>query len=122
MVGELAPTTRLLKERAEYYRRRAAKEPDPAKAAGYRERARVLDEAAEPQGRMPAEQAEIDRRKHDIREGEKRVARQLELVKRLDAEGREGESRQAREFLAVLTEPVDAFKRSLQVTEKAQRR
>ena len=85
---ELAPTMQQLKERAEYYRRRAADERDQGKAAGYLQRARIIEEAVTPLGPTPLQQAELDRAEHDVREGEKRVARQLALVKRLDAEGR----------------------------------
>ena len=67
------------------------------------------------------EQAELDRAEHDVSEGERRVARQLTLVKSLDAEGRHADSRRARALLGVFTETLATLKRSLKIIRKAQK-
>ena len=54
-----------------------------------------------------------------VREGEERVARQLMLVKALDAAGRHEEASAARLLLATLTGSVDAARRHLQIEQNA---
>jgi hypothetical protein len=48
-----------------------------------------------------------------VREGEARVARQLALIKKLDASGRHEEAALARNLLATLTEALDLARRHL---------
>ena len=103
MMDDLSPSAHVLKERAAHYRRLAAKERDPAKAAGYHERAGILDRAAEPVPYSPAEQADLEEAERHVRGGELRVERQGALIERLDASDRHDEAETPASYLLCLS-------------------
>ena len=59
--------------------------------------------------------------KRHVREGEERVARQIMLVRSLDAAGRHHEARTARVLLGTLTDSLDAARRHLQIEQRGER-
>lgn len=70
---------------------------------------------------MDEPETDLQMAERHVEVGEARVARQLLLVRKLDAEGRHTEAHVARELLATLTDTLNAARRHLQIERRVMR-